>query len=266
MFTPYAVRGILNKYYKKEKAIDISTICDLIAYISLLGPIPRNVSFEILNLIENLTVDQIVPIPIINSLRSNLFDQTRNRQQLATTLGNLSDRLPSALNYTQLEEIKIVVSADYQKWLKVLGKFAESTSKYPIYVDSENLYIQPVNRSNVALITFYDYESKIVLIAQIHQSSQFDLESLKTEIQLLSKSHKFATFDREKMLESMLKGEASEIINLQRQGESLQKAASRVGIKLHKGQTMSDCIPTPCHRHATVTAILPLAPATSAET
>ncbi|CAL2041482.1 unnamed protein product [Caenorhabditis brenneri] len=225
---------------KKRKEVDLSTICDLIASASSRGAFPRRLAAKIESRVDVLTQGRYYPEYISNSLRANLFDETPFRHNLSQTLYNLTARLPSNLYYRELDEIDVSVSSDPNVWAKAFKKFSASTSRYPIYVDSENSYSQPIEgRSNCALLTLFDVEAELVLVARIHNSEQFELDVMKTHLQRLAKSRMFATFDRETMLEAMLGG-GGRITNLQQRGESLQRAAARLGIRLHKGQTMTD--------------------------
>ncbi|EGT45224.1 hypothetical protein CAEBREN_08513 [Caenorhabditis brenneri] len=225
---------------KTRKEVDLSAICDLIASASSRGAFPRRLAAKIESRVDVLTRGRYYPEYISNSLRANLFDETPFRHNLAQVLYNLTARLPSNLYYRELDEIDLSVSSDPSVWAEAFKKFSESTSRYPIYVDSENSYSAPIEgRTNCALLTFFDVEAEHVLLARIHKSDQLELDAMQSHLQLFAKSRMFATFDRETMLEAMLGG-GSRITNLQIRGESLQRAAARVGIRLHKGQTMTD--------------------------
>ncbi|CAL2041481.1 unnamed protein product [Caenorhabditis brenneri] len=124
-----AVRGILASSLKKKKEVDLTTICDLIAFVSFLGPIPRALANGIADIIEQLTVGKYVCPSTFPTHSMPTYLTTRH----------------SAASYLWISTINHPASS--RTWTTL--NWMKSTSKSPLMLKNGSRfreYIQPAGR------------------------------------------------------------------------------------------------------------------------
>ncbi|EGT39962.1 hypothetical protein CAEBREN_12709 [Caenorhabditis brenneri] len=238
--TPHQyVRNKLGKFVEQKKDLDLTTVSDMVKYGSSKGPYPQYLARQIWSSLMTFFSFVHPSENFSAAIEINLFSMDRDRREIIAQLAAATSILRPVINYYEFRpgNIKIIATDKIGIWLDLLMDFSKP-SKYPIYFDTEGLYSERSFGCKIAALTFYDVEFYKVLIIRIHRFNCQDYDLVKREIGVLARTRNFAIFGAEPFLEKLVP--ATKLYDCQRDMTSLKEMCEKIGVYIHKGQTMSN--------------------------
>ncbi|KAF1760509.1 hypothetical protein GCK72_008758 [Caenorhabditis remanei] len=213
--TRFEVNGTLKKKLNNDKPISSDTVIDLLLSV---GRDFGGYGYQIYELLraQNARLIRFNP----RFLRTTVFNAVVHQNPQA---------------YRDLANSDRVMEERFDEIIRIIHLTGGRHSPWPVYMDTEGSYKKCRNGTNLAMMILFDVITRRVFLLRVDQLNVWDLADVKVALNLYS--YRMVTFGREMFLKHQwgdLQGRnGSQLI-------SLLNAADRIGVVVHKTETLSN--------------------------